>query len=337
MIVVTGGAGFIGSNLIKGLNARGHTNILVVDDLTNGRQFINLSDCDFVDYLDKTQFIERIKEANRTNFPAKDLSIKRIFHQGACSSTTEWDGKYMLENNFEYSKALFEYSQQWQIPFIYASSAAVYGTGPLFVEKREYEAPLNVYGFSKFQFDQYVRRYHLGWQGENPVRDENRTQVVGCRYFNVYGPREQHKGDMASVAFKWHNQILRGENLKLFGAYDGYDAGMQRRDFVFVEDVVKVNLWMMEHPEWSGIFNIGSGETATFREIAEAVIQFHGRGEIEYIPFPDHLKGAYQSHTQADNASLIQAGYTEPFTSASEGVEAYLSWLTEHPHFLEFQ
>lgn len=322
MIVVTGGAGFIGSNLIKGLNARGYTDILVVDDLTNGRQFINLSDCDFVDYLDKADFLARLESGGAKALPEMEI----IFHQGACSSTTEWNGKYMLENNFAYSRTLFEYSQQQGIPFLYASSAAVYGAGPDFIEKREFESPLNVYGFSKFQFDQYVRRRYR--QG---------SQVAGFRYFNVYGPREQHKGDMSSVVFKWHNQILRGESLKLFGAHDGYEAGMQRRDFVFVDDVVKANLWFMDHPECSGIYNIGSGQTATFREVAEAVIAFHGRGGIEYIPFPPHLNGVYQSHTRADNTRLKQAGFMAEFAPVAQGVKAYLAWLESHPHFLSFQ
>lgn len=321
MIVVTGGAGFIGSNIVKALNEIGRTDILVVDNLKNGKKFINLADCDFADYLDKEDFQARI-------FSEEALpDIECVFHEGACSATTEWDGKYIMENNYEYSKDLLNYCLNRQIPFLYASSAAVYGDGPEFVESREYEKPLNVYGFSKFQFDQYVRR----------ILPHAESQVVGFRYFNVYGPREQHKDDMASVAFKLHNQVLAGEKLKLFGAYDGYEAGMQSRDFVYIEDVVKVNLWFMQNSDKSGIFNLGPAKAEPFKNIAEAVIDFHGQGEIEYIPFPDHLKGAYQSFTQADNTVLRNAGYEGEFHSVAEGVKKYLVWLTDHKKVLDFQ
>ncbi|BBN60161.1 ADP-glyceromanno-heptose 6-epimerase [Hydrogenovibrio marinus] len=320
MIVVTGGAGFIGSNIVKALNEQGIADILVVDNLKNGKKFINLADCDFADFLDKEDFQTRI-------FAEEGLpEIECVFHQGACSATTEWDGKFMMDNNYEYSKDLLNFCLNRKIPFLYASSASVYGDGPTFIEKREYEKPLNVYGFSKFQFDQYIRR----------VLPHAESQVVGFRYFNVYGPREQHKGDMASVAFKLHNQILKGEKLKLFGPYDGYDAGMQTRDFVYVEDVVKVNLWFKDNPDKSGVFNLGPAAAEPFKNIAEAVIQFHGKGEIEYIPFPEHLKGAYQSYTQADNSLLREAGYTGEFHTVAEGVHKYLTWLSENPTTLNF-
>lgn len=320
MIVVTGGAGFIGSNIVKALNAQGRTDILVVDNLKNGKKFINLQDCDIADYLDKEDFQARI-------FAEEGLpEIECIFHEGACSATTEWDGKFMMDNNYEYSKDLLNYCLNRKIPFLYASSASVYGDGPTFIEERQYEKPLNVYGFSKFQFDQYVRQ----------ILPKAESQVAGFRYFNVYGPREQHKGDMASVAFKLHRALLKGETLKLFGAYDGYEAGMQTRDFVYVEDVVRVNLWFMQHPDRSGIFNLGPAKAEPFKNIAEAVIKFHGKGEIEYIDFPEHLKGAYQSFTQADNTKLREAGYDAPFHTVAEGVEKYLTWLSEHPHVLEF-
>lgn len=321
MIVVTGGAGFIGSNIVKALNEMGRTDILVVDNLKNGKKFINLADCDFADYLDKEDFQARI-------FAEEGLpDIECVFHEGACSATTEWDGKYIMENNYEYSKDLLNYCLNREIPFLYASSAAVYGDGPTFVEARQYEKPLNVYGFSKFQFDQYVRQ----------ILPHTQSQVVGFRYFNVYGPREQHKGDMASVAFKLHNQVLAGEKLKLFGAYDGYEAGMQTRDFVYIEDVVKVNLWFMQHPEKSGVFNLGPAKAEPFKHIAEAVIDFHGKGEIEYIPFPEHLKGAYQSFTQADNSALRAAGYESEFHTVAQGVKKYLSWLSANPKVLDFK
>ncbi len=321
MIVVTGGAGFIGSNIVKALNKQGRTDILVVDNLKNGKKFINLADCDFADYLDKEDFQTRI-------FAEEGLpGIECVFHQGACSATTQWDGKFMMDNNYEYSKDILSYCLNRKIPFFYASSAAVYGDGPDFIEDRQYEKPLNVYGFSKFQFDQYIRQ----------ILPSAESQVVGFRYFNVYGPREQHKGDMASVAFKLHNQILAGEKLKLFGAYDGYDKGMQTRDFVYVEDVVKVNLWFMKNPDKSGVFNLGPGAAEPFKNIAEAVIKFHSKGEIEYINFPENLKGVYQSFTQADNSLLRAAGYNTKFYTVAEGIEKYLTWLTENSHVLKFK
>ncbi|AEG31713.1 ADP-glyceromanno-heptose 6-epimerase [Thiomicrospira cyclica] len=320
MIVVTGGAGFIGSNIVKALNAMGRSDILVVDNLKNGKKFINIADCDIADYLDKDDFQARI-------FAEEGLpKIDCVFHEGACSATTEWDGKYVMDNNYQYSKDLLHYCLDRKIPFLYASSAATYGDGPSFIEERQYEKPLNVYGYSKFQFDQYVRQ----------ILPKAQSQIVGFRYFNVYGPREQHKGDMASVAFKLHNQILRGENPKLFGEYDGYGPGMQTRDFVYIDDVVKVNLWFMANSGKSGIFNLGPAAAEPFKNVAEAVINFHGKGQIEYVPFPEHLKGAYQSFTQADNSRLRQAGYNEKFYTVAEGVHKYLSWLTENKHFLDF-
>ena len=312
MIVVTGGAGFIGSNIVKALNEQGRTDILVVDDLKDGTKFVNLADCDIADYLDKEDFQQRI-------FADQGLpEIEAVFHEGACSSTTEWDGRFMMDNNYEYSKDVLNYCLENRIPFLYASSASVYGDGPDFIEQRQYEKPLNVYGYSKFQFDQYVRN----------ILPRAKSQVVGFRYFNVYGPREQHKGDMASVAFKLHHQILAGENVKLFGEYDGYGPGMQTRDFVYVDDVVAVNLWFAENPDKSGIFNLGPAKAQPFKDVAQAVIDYHGKGEIEYIDFPEHLKGRYQSYTQADNSLLREAGYKADFKTVEQGVTAYLDWLT---------
>ncbi len=310
MIIVTGGAGMIGSNIVKGLNAQGRSDILVVDDLSDGHKFWNLADCQIADYLDKDAFLERVKAGDSFG------GVEVIFHEGACSTTTEWNGKYMMENNYEYSKTLLHYCLERKIAFIYASSAATYGKTETFREELACEGPLNVYGYSKWQFDQYVRA--LGPQ---------ESQVVGLRYFNVYGPREQHKGSMASVAFHLDTQIGKGENPRLFGAYDGYEPGGQRRDFIYVGDVVKVNLWLWQHPEHSGIFNLGTGRSQTFKEVAEAVVAFHGKGQIDYIPFPDHLKGSYQSFTEADMGKLRALGYDEPFKTVQEGVAEYLRWL----------
>lgn len=316
MIVVTGGAGFIGSNLVKALNQRGHRDVVVVDDLVDGTKFVNLADCTLGDYLDKADFRRRV-EAELRGEPAQLPEIEAIFHEGACSDTTEWDGRFMLDNNFEYSKVLLHFCQRRGIPFLYASSAATYGGSEVFVEAPEHEKPLNVYGYSKLLFDQYVR---ARW-------GEFTSQVVGFRYFNVYGPREQHKGKMASVAFHHHTQIRAGQDVRLFGAWDGYEAGMQSRDFVYVGDVVDVNLWFLDHPEASGIFNLGSGRAEPFKAIGETVIDYYGRGAIEYIDFPEELKGRYQSYTRADITRLREAGYDREFRTVAEGVRDYLEWL----------
>lgn len=311
MYIVTGGAGFVGSNIIKALNELGIDDILVVDDLTDGKKCLNLSDLNIADYMDMYDFQEAILNNGLPFVPTA------VFHEGACSATTEWNGKFVMDVNYQYSKNLLHYCLEHQVPFSYASSASVYGAGPIFKEQRSHENPLNMYAFSKFQFDQYVRR----------LLPDIQSQVVGFRYFNVYGPREQHKGSMASVAFHLRNQILAGENPKLFGAYDGYEAGGQSRDFVYVEDVTKVKLWFLDHPEQSGIFNLGTGQAEPFRTIAETAISHYRKGEIEYIPFPDHLKGAYQSFTQADISKLRSAGYDAPFLNLEQGVTRYLKWL----------
>lgn len=311
MIIVTGGAGFIGSNLIMGLNDRGYDDILVVDNLTDGVKYKNLVDCRIADYMDKNTFLQRVQEGA---FHAD--AIKAIFHQGACSTTTEWNGKYMMDNNYEYSKNLFHFCQRHKIPFIYASSAAVYGADIHFKEELAYEGPLNVYGYSKFQFDQYLRR-----------QTQLTAQVVGLRYFNVYGPREAHKGSMASVAFHLNNQIKVADELRLFEGFDGYGDGEQRRDFVYVGDVVDVNLWFLDNPQASGIFNCGTGRSQTFNDVANAVIKYHQRGHIQYIPFPDHLKGCYQSFTEANLENLRNAGCLHPFKTVEQGVQLYMEWL----------
>jgi len=313
MIIVTGGAGFIGSNIVKALNAKGIKDILVVDDLTDGRKFKNLADCDIVDYLDQEVFLGMIIEDNYGQ------PIEAIFHQGACSTTTEWDGRYMMYNNYEYSKILLHYCLMKQIPFLYASSAAIYGAGKVFQEERQHEKPLNVYGYSKFLFDEYVRR----------TLPKAKSQIVGLRYFNVYGPREFHKGKMASVAFHFNQQIKQNGVVKLFKGSDGYADGEQLRDFIYVGDTVAVNLWFLDHPEISGIFNLGTGCAQTFNMVANAVINWHGKGKIEYIPFPDELKGRYQSFTQADLTKLRKTGCDVEFKSVEEGVKEYLQIIEE--------
>lgn len=312
MIIVTGGAGFIGSNIVKALNKRGYKNILVIDNLTDGHKFKNLADCDILDYYDKQTFLDKMLK--REYFAT---SLEAIFHQGACSSTTEWNGHYMMQNNYEYSKVVFHYCLARQVPFIYASSASVYGGGNLFKEERRYEVPLNVYGYSKFLFDQYVRQR----------LSVATSQIVGLRYFNVYGPREQHKGSMASVAYHLNQQLLAGDEVKLFEGCDGYGKGEQRRDFVYVGDVADVNLWFLDHSKNSGIFNVGTGHCQTFNDVARAVITWHKRGKIRYIPFPEHLRGKYQSFTEADISALRDIGYEKRFRTVEEGVKEYLDWL----------
>jgi ADP-L-glycero-D-manno-heptose 6-epimerase len=312
MIVVTGGAGFIGSNIIRALNERGESNILLVDHLVNGRKMHNIADLDIADYMDKAQFIEKIESPTFLN------DVKAIFHQGACSATTEWDGQFVMMNNYDYSKRLLHWCIAKNAAFMYASSASVYGNGEHgFRVDRKCEHPINMYAYSKFQFDQYVRQ----------LLPNTKSPIVGFRYFNVYGPREQHKGSMSSTAFHFNRQVIEQKRAKLFSGCDGLADGEQKRDFVHVDDVVDVNLWFLDHPDRHGIYNVGTGQAETFNTVARAVIEWHKEGSIEYIPFPEHLKGTYQSYTQADISGLRQAGYSKAFMGVKEGVTQYLNWL----------
>ena len=327
-IVVTGAAGFIGSNIVKALNERGETSILAVDNLSRADKFRNLADCDIADYLDKEHFRAALDAGTF------DGDLAAILHQGACSDTMHTDGRYMMENNYRYSADLLAYCQAESVPLIYASSAAVYGAGPVFKEGRENEHPLNVYGYSKFLFDQVVRRR---W-------DENTAQVVGLRYFNVYGPREEHKERMASVAFHCFNQYRETGKVKLFEGSGTYAAGEQRRDFISVEDAVKVNLYFLDNPKKTGIFNCGTGASQTFNDVAVATVNalrakagenplsladLTRQGVIEYAPFHAGLKSKYQSFTEADLAELRSTGYDAPFFNVQTGVARYVEWLIE--------
>ncbi len=323
MIIVTGAAGFIGSNLVHALNRRGERDLLAVDNLTRAEKFHNLVDCEIADYLDKQDLLARLPALGE---------VRAVFHQGACSDTMETDGRYMMENNFRYSMALLEFCAARGIPLIYASSAAVYGGSDRFVEEREVERPLNVYGYSKFLFDQMVRRRLPALAG----------QVVGLRYFNVYGPRESHKGRMASVAFHNFNQFRSEGSVRLFEGHGGWENGGQSRDFIHVDDVVSANLFFLDNPGVRGIFNLGSGRAQPFNDVAATVVntlrrhvgkpaltlaELVSNGLIEYVPFPEALKGKYQSYTQADLTRLRAAGYQAPFATVQQGVERYVEWL----------
>jgi len=326
--IVTGAAGFIGANLVKGLNATGIDNVIAVDDLSNADKFRNLVDCELADYLDKREFLDLVTQGDF------DGSVSAILHQGACSDTMEGDGRYMMDNNYRYSATLLDFCLDQEVPFLYASSASVYGGGGVFQESREFELPLNVYGYSKFLFDQRVRRRLL----------DAASPVAGFRYFNVYGPREQHKGRMASVAFHCFNQFQSEGRVKLFEGCDGYADGEQQRDFVFIDDVVKVNLFFLEQQQ-SGIFNLGTGRAQSFNAVALATVnacraaqgvaasslaELRAQGMIEYVAFPEALKGKYQSFTQADLTLLRAAGYRDEFATVEQGVAAYVKHLSHH-------
>ena len=330
-IVVTGAAGFIGSNIIRGLNARGIDHIIAVDDLTEGDKFRNLTDLKIADYLDKDVFYELFSQGAFGK-------VEAVFHEGACSDTMESDGKYMMDNNYTLSCGLFNSCQQAGTRLIYASSAATYGGSDTFRETPEFEHPLNVYGYSKLLFDQRMRREC----GDNFKKFKR--QVVGFRYFNVYGPREQHKGRMASVAFHQFNQFNAEGRVKLFGDYGGYAAGGQMRDFVFIDDVVAVNLWFLDHPNQSGIFNLGTGRAQPFNDVALSVVNAlratkgdsaldlagaAQAGLIEYVPFPDALRGKYQCYTQADLSALRASGCDHVFADVQSGVSQYMAALSE--------
>lgn len=327
-IIVTGAAGFIGSNLVRGLNERGERDIIAVDHLQPADKFRNLVDCEISDYLDRDEFLEAFAKGRFGR-------VRAVFHEGACSDTMEQDGRYVMQNNYRYSLELLNACESLGVDFLYASSAATYGAKTRFVEEPGAEGPLNVYGYSKLLFDQVVRRRLAGAT----------HQIVGFRYFNVYGPGERHKARMASVAFHHFNQYQSTQQVKLFGGWDGWGNGLQKRDFVSVEDVVKVNLFFLDR-KISGIFNLGTGNAQTFNDVAVATInslranvgapvlpleRLVASGAVEYIAFPDALKGKYQSYTQANLTRLRAAGYDEPFLTVEEGVARYTRWLLEQP------
>ena len=319
MIIVTGGAGFIGSNIVKELNRRGRTDILIVDDLKDGQNYKNLRGLQFIDYQHKDDFLQSIEN---DDFDGTDIDA--VFHEGACSDTMEYDVNFMMRVNYEYSKSLLHFCMQHRIPFMYASSASTYGSGKHgFREGDECEDALNPYAFSKLAFDRYVRQ----------VLPEAHSQIVGLKYFNVYGPQEHHKGKMASIFYQLYNQIKETNKVRLFKGIDGYKDGEQRRDFVYVKDVVNVNLWFWENQAPSGIYNCGTGKSHSYDEVGQAVIDALGTGSIEYREFPEVLKGKYQNFTEADPTHLLAAGYDEGFHDMKAAVKEYVDFLDNGGYF----
>lgn len=320
MIIVTGGAGFIGSNLVKELNRQGRDDILIVDDLKDGQNYKNLRGLKFLDYRYKDDFLESVEE---DDFDGTDVDA--VFHEGACSDTMEYDVNYMMNVNYEYSKAMLHYCLEHRVPFFYASSASTYGAGANgFTEGDNCEDALNPYAFSKLAFDRYVRQ----------LLPDARSPVVGLRYFNVYGPQEHHKGKMSSIFYQLYHQIEETGVAHLFEGYDGYGDGEQKRDFIYVKDVVKVNLWFWREKGPSGIYNCGTGKAHTYNEAAQAVIDAMGKGKIEYRPFPEVLKGKYQSFTEADTEALFAAGYDGGFTNMKDAVKEYCDFLAAGGYFV---
>ena len=320
--IVTGAAGFVGANLVAALNERGEKDIIVVDQLRDCHKYRNLVDLEITDYLDQDEFLAKF----RGGFLGQ---IAGVLHEGACSDTMEMDGRFMMANNFRYTCDVLDICTAQKVPLLYASSAATYGGSQVFSEDRAYEKPLNIYGYSKFLFDQVLRR--------RLAEKSLTSQVVGFRYFNVFGPNQDPNGVV-----------------QLFGGYDGYEAGEQKRDFVYIDDVVQVNLFFLDRPELSGIFNLGSGRAQTFNDVASSVInglggigtvdyrdqsvaQLVAQGAIRYIDFPEALKGKYQSFTQASLERLRAVGYAQPFHTVEEGVGKYMQWLSDNTDFLAVQ
>lgn len=310
-ILVTGGAGFIGSCVVRMLNDEGADDIIIVDNIASTEKWKNIENKKFRNYYNKDEFLECLPKIE---------SIEKIVHLGACSSTTERDFDYLWKNNVEYSKRLWEYATEKRIPFIYASSAATYGDGTKgFDDKKNIDVlmPLNGYGYSKQSFDLWTENYAEGTPGQH----------VGLKFFNVYGPNEYFKGSMASMIFHGFNQIKASGKVKLFKSYNPlYKDGEQLRDFVYVKDICSVIKWLLEHKSVNGIFNVGTGTTGSFRELAENTFTaLNLQPNIEYIEMPEGLKEKYQYYTCADMSKLRDAGYNKQFYSLQEGVTDYVT------------
>jgi ADP-L-glycero-D-manno-heptose 6-epimerase len=312
MIIVTGGAGFIGSALICGLNSRGIDDILVVDQLGCDQKWKNLRNLRFADYVEKTDFLEMALE-NKL-----DSAIEVVLHMGAASSTTELDASYLIKNNYEYTKLLAQWSTNAGIRFIYASSAATYGDGSAGFSDDEGKIselrPLNMYGFSKQLFDLWARRTGL------------LKKIVGLKYFNVFGPNEYHKADMRSFVLKAFEQIQQTGRVGLFKSYKPkYKDGAQLRDFIYIKDAVDMTLFFMDNPHVGGLFNIGTGKARTWNDLVKAVFAALGRKpDIEYIDMPESLRAQYQYFTQADITKLRKAGYKKQTTPLEDAITDYV-------------
>lgn len=312
MIIVTGGAGFLGSAMVWGLNEAGCDDILVVDNLGHGEKWKNLVNRRFADYLHKDAFAAAIAG------DGDPFQVTAIVHLGACSSTTETDAEYLMRNNLAYSKAVTRYALRTGARLVVASSAATYGDGSRGfdddVTALDGLRPLNMYGYSKHLFDLWARR-----QGLLP-------KLASLKFFNVYGPNEYHKGDMRSVACKAHKQIRETGRLRLFKSHVAeYPDGGQMRDFLYVKDAVAVMGWLLEHPEVGGLFNVGSGRARTWNDLARSVFAAMGRPEaIDYVPMPETLRAKYQNFTEARVDRLRTAGYGRPFASLEDGVADYV-------------
>ena len=311
MIIVTGGAGFIGSCVVRTLNDAKINDVVIVDDIASSEKWKNIRNKKFLKYIHKSEFLAELPKLE---------NVTAIIHMGACSSTTEKDFDYLYTNNFEFTKSLWNYCAEKQISFIYASSAATYGDGSRgFDDKANIDEllPLNGYGYSKQLFDQWVKHQAKIFP----------AQHVGLKFFNVYGPNEYYKGSMASMIFHGFNQLMTDGEIRLFKSYKNeYPDGGQLRDFVYVKDICSVIMWLLDNHEVSGLFNVGTGRAQSFQELAEAVIRnsAHRGGGIKFIDMPEHLKGKYQYYTQADMTKLRDAGYTKEFMSLEEGVKDYV-------------
>ncbi len=316
MFIVTGGAGLIGSNLIAALNARGHTNILVVDNLNHPAKEANLSQLQYHQYLDKQEFRTHIQKG-------KSLPAQTLFHLGACSATTETDKGYLESNNLAYTKELCEWALERKIRFVYASSAATYGDGEngYVDEENALDAlkPLNLYGQSKHDFDCWAHKKGL-------FRD-----IVGLKYFNVYGPGEDHKGNMRSVVNKAWHQIRETGKLELFRSHrPEFADGCQQRDFLYVADAVAITLFFHDHPDKSGLFNAGTGTPHSWLELAHAIFAAMQKDpDISFIDIPENIRQKYQYYTLADINKLRKAGFEEPFTPLETAVATYIRNLNQ--------
>jgi len=312
MIIVTGGAGFIGSALIAGLNAGGVSDILVVDRLGTDEKWKNLRALSFADYVEKDDFLEMALEGKL------DAPIEAVLHMGACSDTTEANASYLIRNNYEYTKLLAQWAHEAGIRFIYASSAATYGDGSAGFcddeEKIDRLRPLNMYGYSKHLFDLWARRTGL------------LKKIVGLKYFNVFGPNEYHKAHMRSFVIKAYEQIAEKGAVALFKSHKPeYKDGEQLRDFLYVKDAVRMTLFFLDHPHLAGLYNIGSGRARTWNDLAKAVFAAMKKPEkIEYIPMPPQIRNQYQYHTQADTKKIKKGGYTTEPAPLENAIKDYV-------------